>query len=84
MLREISDEVYVPLSERTLRKLDQLVLIFETAGEGYSEDRIIRMGLDNLLACMRQADVFANENFPGVFSDMTTRTTQGEMGPAGG
>jgi hypothetical protein len=41
------------------------------------------MGLENLLACMRQTDVIANENFPGVFSDMTTRTTQGEMGPAG-
>ena len=59
----MDDGIYVPVSERTLRKLDQLVMTLATAGEGYTEDRIIGMGLDNLLASMRQFD---NENFPGA------------------
>lgn len=60
----MDDGIYIPVSDRTLRKLDKLVLIFATAGEGYSEDRILSMGLDNLLACMREGDGYANENFP--------------------
>jgi hypothetical protein len=57
----MDDGIYIPVSDRTLRKLDQLVSIFATSGEGYSEDRILGMCLDNLLASMRQ---FENDNFP--------------------
>jgi hypothetical protein len=57
----MDDGIYVPLSERTLRKLDQLERWFAASGEGYSEDRIIGMALDNMLACIRQGE---NDNFP--------------------
>lgn len=52
----MDDETYVPLSQRTLRKLDQLVL-----QTGFSEDRIVGMALDNFLACLRQ---YENDNAP--------------------
>jgi hypothetical protein len=57
----MTDGIYVPLSERTLRKLDQLERWFAASGEGYSEDRIIGMALDNMLACIRQGE---NDNDP--------------------
>jgi hypothetical protein len=52
----MDDGIYVPLSERTLRKLDQLEQIMAAAGDGYTEDRIVSMGLDNLLASLREFD----------------------------
>jgi hypothetical protein len=60
----MDDGIYIPLSDRTLRKLDQLERWFAVSGEGYSEDRIIGMALDNMLACIRQGE---NDNDPDNF-----------------
>jgi hypothetical protein len=57
----MTDGIYIPLSDRTLRKLDQLERWFAASGEGYDEDRIIGMALDNMLACIRQGE---NDNDP--------------------
>jgi hypothetical protein len=63
----MTDGIYVPLSERTLRKLDQLERWFAVSGEGYSEDRIIALALDNMLACIRQGE---NDNEPDIQPDI--------------
>jgi hypothetical protein len=70
------EKIYVPLSERTLRKLDQVVI-----HTGFEEDRVINMMLDNWLACIRQ---FENDNFPGALppvADVLACARDGE--PAG-
>jgi hypothetical protein len=70
----MDDGIYVPLSERTLRKLDQLERWFAASGEGYSEDRIIGMALDNMLACIRQGE---NDNEPEFdFPETTPSVSQ--------
>jgi hypothetical protein len=63
----MTDGIYVPLSERTLRKLDQLERWFAVSGEGYSEDRIIALALDNMLACIRQGE---NDNEPDINDEL--------------
>jgi hypothetical protein len=82
----MDDGIYVPLSERTLRKLDQLERWFAASGEGYSEDRIIGMALDNMLACIRQGenDNDPEFNFPATLPPVALSTEDAGMGePAG-
>jgi hypothetical protein len=73
----MEDGIYVPLSERTLRKLDQLERWFAASGEGYSEDRIIGMALDNMLACIRQGE---NDNFPETTPSVSQPSSSGMEG----
>lgn len=78
----MSDGIYVPMSERSLRDLDQLVSITELP-----EERIIEMAFTNLLACLRQ---YVNDNFPtepnfdpaGVSSVSPSNPTAGFGGEA--
>lgn len=55
----MEEGIYVPMSDRTLRKLDQLVSI-----TGLSEEALLSMALTNLLACVRQAE---NDNTDDIF-----------------
>jgi hypothetical protein len=83
----MDDGIYIPLSDRTLRKLDQLERWFAASGEGYSEDRIIGLALANMLACIRQGE---NDNepditdFPAGVSSVSLPDAEAGMGePAG-
>lgn len=68
----MTDGIYVPMSERALRDLDQLVSI-----TGIDEDRIIDMALTNLLACLRQ---YENDNFPETTPSVSQPSISGMEG----
>ena len=74
--------VPVPMSDRTLRKLDRLVSM-----TGLSEEAILSMALTNLLACVRQAEndnTDDNFDLPRGASSAPVADASGEIGPAGG
>jgi hypothetical protein len=52
----MDDGIYIPVSDGTLRKLDQLVL-----RTGYDEDTIISAALEIML---RKARQYENDNYP--------------------
>jgi hypothetical protein len=74
----MDQEIYVPMSRRAERALEQLVSLTELP-----EERIIEMAFTNLLACLRQ---YENDNFPDAAlppEALSLSSCSGEGEPAG-
>jgi hypothetical protein len=73
----MGSEIYVPLSDETLQKLDELVSL-----TGLTEDGLIGMLLYKFL---RELRTYENDNFPaGVFPSVSLPDAEAGIGePAG-
>jgi hypothetical protein len=70
------DEVYVPLSDETLQKLDELVSL-----TGLTEDGLVGMLLYKFL---RELRTYENDNFPAGVSSVSLPDAEAGMSePAG-